>query len=62
MKTIYCSGCSTKVAMIADGSKLKKGMVCLCDVCERKRKASDLASKTSGRASDMDWLNGIWNK
>ena len=30
-----------------EGSKIKKGAVVLCSNCEIKRKASDLAKKTS---------------
>ncbi len=47
MKTIFCSGCSIKVAEIANGSKLKNGLVMLCSICETKRIASDMAKKTS---------------
>ena len=46
MKTIYCSGCDIKVAEIAYGSMLKKGVVMLCSHCETKRIASDMAKKT----------------
>lgn len=43
-KTLYCSGCNIVVAKIVAGSKLKKGMVALCEDCETKRNASDLAA------------------
>ena len=42
MKTLYCEGCSLKVAEVATGSKLKKGMTVLCEKCETKRKAADM--------------------
>ena len=53
MKTIYCEGCKIKVAEIAKGSKLKKGMVMICSRCETKRKASDLASKSNTNPFDQ---------
>lgn len=61
MKTLYCAGCSTKVAMIETGSKLKKNMVCLCGTCEKKRKASDLAAKTGSKSSFDNMFDG-WHK
>lgn len=45
-KILYCTGCNIKVAMIAEGSKLKRGMVVLCENCDMKRKASDLSRRT----------------
>lgn len=29
----YCKKCGSKVALIKDGSKLKKGLVLLCESC-----------------------------
>lgn len=49
-KIVYCSGCSIKVAIIVEGSKLIKGISMLCSSCEIKRKASDLAEKTSKKS------------
>ena len=39
MKTIYCAQCKTYLGVIRD-AKLKKGMVCLCAICESARKLS----------------------
>lgn len=47
-KILHCAGCHIKVAVIMPGSKIKKGMVVLCDKCETKRQAADLAMKTKG--------------
>lgn len=47
MKKIFCSGCSTHVASIEEGSKIINGAVMLCDRCDTKRIASDLAAKTN---------------
>lgn len=66
MKRIYCKGCGIKVAEIANGSKLKKGMVCLCDKCDTKRVSSDWADKTRpkngvpGFDNFMDNFGGIF--
>jgi len=55
-RVLYCQGCSIKVAVIVEGSKIKKGMVVLCSACESMRKASDLANKTKGSDySDFDY-------
>lgn len=53
-RVLYCQGCSIKVAIICEGSQIKKGMVVLCSCCETQRKASDLASKTKGY-KDFDY-------
>ena len=45
MITLYCSGCSIKVAIIQEGSKIRKDSVMLCDICERKRKISDMVKR-----------------
>jgi len=45
-KTLYCAGCSIRIAIILEGSSLIKGFVGLCENCNRKRVISDLANKT----------------
>ena len=42
-KTIYCAGCFIRVAVIKEGSKIKTKSVMICDGCNTKRIASDLA-------------------
>jgi hypothetical protein len=45
-KTLYCAGCSIRIAIILEGISLIKGFVGLCGDCNRKRIVSDLANKT----------------
>lgn len=59
MKTLYCAGCSVKVAEIQSGSKLKKGMTALCRSCETKRKASDLACLGKKKNDLGDMFRGM---
>lgn len=47
MKKLFCEGCGLFVAEIKKGSKLRNGVVLLCERCETKRKCSDLAGKTN---------------
>ncbi len=47
-KILYCSGCSLKIAILVEGSKIRHGAVVLCESCERKRIASDLGNKSKG--------------
>ena len=56
---LYCAGCSIKVGDIKKGSLLKNGMVCLCQKCEEKRKASDLAKKTKSNTGLFDGIEGF---
>lgn len=40
---IYCAGCKIHLARIMPKSKIKLGAVMLCDNCNTKRIASDMA-------------------
>ena len=51
---LYCAGCHIKVGDIKKGSLLKNGMICLCQKCEAKRKASDLAKKTKPNSNPFE--------
>ena len=51
-RNLFCAGCHIYMGEVRSAT-LKKGMVVLCEVCETKRKASDLASKTSPRGMDI---------
>jgi len=60
-KVIHCSGCNICLGEIANGSKLKNGMVFLCEICEFARKIQ----RTSGSMpkldpKDMDLFNGLF--
>lgn len=59
-KVCYCVACHKKVAVIKEGSMLIKGLVMLCTLCEVKRKASDLASKTQPTPDYMKMFDGIF--
>lgn len=58
-KILHCAGCYVKVAVIIPGSKIKKGMVALCDKCETKRKTADLAMKTKGKNPFDEFMGGF---
>ena len=55
---IYCKGCKIYLGEIRD-AKLRKHTVFLCDKCEIKRYASDLAEKTKKKNPLEDLFRGI---
>ncbi|MCK9369250.1 hypothetical protein M0R04_04865 [Candidatus Dojkabacteria bacterium] len=59
-RILYCAGCSTKVAIIFEGSRIKRGTVVLCSYCEDKRKMSDLANKTSPQFNYSDMFKDMF--
>ena len=61
-KVCYCVACHKKVAVIKEGSMLIRGLVMLCSVCEIKRKASDLASKTQPNTDYMGMFKDIFKQ
>ncbi|MFA7287458.1 MAG: hypothetical protein WC055_01115 [Melioribacteraceae bacterium] len=56
-KKIYCV-CGLYLGEIATGSKLKIGIVCLCENCNRKRLASDMMNKTKIPKNDLGDIFG----
>lgn len=54
MKTLYCEICYSKLAIIQEGSKLKVGMVCLCENCFSKYKISQFYDKTKPASKTPD--------
>jgi len=60
-RRIYCKGCKKYLGEIRDAT-LMKGIVHLCNNCEIKRFASDLAQKTRGDVGSMDFFNDIFRK
>jgi hypothetical protein len=59
-RKVYCGGCSLYVGKLAEGSTVMVGIVYLCPTCEIKRKASDLASKTSPKPDYMSMFDDIF--
>ena len=56
-KQIFCKGCGKYLGEIRD-AKLRKGMVYLCQNCETKRLASDMArNKMKAQDPVNDFMN-----
>lgn len=60
MRVLYCAECFCKVAEIAEGSRIKKGMVVLCMDCETRRKALELKEKTKGKGTFADIFDNVF--
>jgi DNA-directed RNA polymerase subunit M/transcription elongation factor TFIIS len=45
MRTLYCEKCGTTLIVAEKGSKIKKGVVCLCATCWEKYKAAEFAMR-----------------
>lgn len=46
MKVLKCAGCGIHLGDLADGSRVRKGMACLCPTCEKLRQTwREMASK-----------------
>jgi hypothetical protein len=62
-RRIICSGCNTFLGEIWD-AKLKKNMVHLCEVCEKKRVAANNYIRTVGRKNTnspvSDLMDGLF--
>lgn len=48
MKHFYCTNCGCLVATIKNGSKLKKGLVFLCEKCYKELKDGNLFNDIFG--------------
>jgi hypothetical protein len=53
MRELKYNGCSTVVAYISDGSKLRKGTVYYCDDCEAKRMKELLIAKLNKVSANL---------
>ncbi len=45
---VYCKNCGTLVAIIEEGSKLKKNLVFLCEKCYNNLKSGNLFNEIFG--------------
>ena len=58
-RLIYCKPCGKYLGQIREGTLYKK-IVFLCDKCETKRLASDLAKKAEKPSNPLDFFGGIF--
>jgi len=60
MRRIHCAGCGKYLGEIRDAT-LRKGIVHLCDGCNMKRLASDLANKTAPKSPFEDLMDNFFS-
>ena len=53
MRTIHCAKCNVLVAEIESGSKIRKGAIMLCGVCEDNRKTLQTCRDLKGGKTNL---------